>query len=155
MGRDKYVSIYLNDHLAAIVALRDVAARARRANEGSPLARYLSEVEAELEDSRGRLLRVMRERAVRRDPLKRVAAWAAEKVGRLKLNGHLIAYSPLSRVLELEGLIAGAELEARTWEALGPLAGGDVSALTARCERRRQELVRHHRDAARVALGGA
>lgn len=152
MARDKYLSIYLNDHLAAFVALRDVAARARRSNEGSPLSRYLGEVEAELEDSRATLARAMRDLGVRRDPFKRAAAWTAEKVGRLKLNGHLVSYSPLSRVLELEGLIAGAELETRTWAALGPgIANADE--LAERCVRRKQELVRHHADAVRIALG--
>lgn len=126
MARDKYLSIYLNDHLA--------------------------EVETELEDSRATLLRAMDDLGTRRDPFKRVAAWA-EKLGRLKLNGHLLSYSPLSRVLELEGLVAGAELEARTWEAVGPRAGLDVSPLLERCERRRHELVRHHGGAVTTALG--
>lgn len=153
MTRDKYLSIYLNDHLVAFVALRDVARRARRSNEGSPLGRYLAGVEAELEESRAALVRVMDDLGVRRDPFKRVAAWAAEKLGRLKLNGHLVSYSPLSRVLELEGLIVGAEIEARTWAALGPHARADAAALLERCERRREELARHHREAAATALG--
>ncbi len=152
MARDKYLSIYLNDHLAAFAALRDVAARARRSNEGSPLGDYLAEVEAELEESRATLARVMTDLGVRRDPFKRAAAWAAEKIGRLKLNGHLVSYSPLSRVLELEGLVAGAELEARTWAALGPRVA-DASKLADRCERRKVELARHHAEAARIALG--
>lgn len=154
MARDKYLSIYLNDHLAALVALRDVARRSGRSNDGSALGQYLEDVAAELEDSRGKLERVMHDLNVRRDPFKRAAAWAAEKAGRLKLNGHLVRYSPLSRVLELEGLILGAEIEARTWEALGPHVSDDVTALVDRCGRRKGELVRHHREAARGALGG-
>ena len=30
------------------------------------------------------------------------AAWVAEKLGRLKTNGQLTGYSPLSRLVELE-----------------------------------------------------
>jgi hypothetical protein len=41
------------------------------------------------------------------DKVKNIAAWGIEKVGRLKLNGQLTGYSPLSRVVELEGLLAG------------------------------------------------
>jgi hypothetical protein len=154
VARDKYLSIYLNDHLAALTALRDVARRSRRSNDGSALGEYLEDVAVELEESRGMLRRVMHDLRIRRDPFKVAAAWAAEKVGRLKLNGHLVRYSPLSRVLELEGLILGAEIEARTWEAVGPHVSEDAATLVDRCERRRDELVRHHRIAARAALGG-
>ena len=38
------------------------------------------------------------------DTMKDLGGWALEKVGRLKLNGQLTGYSPLSRVVELEGL---------------------------------------------------
>ena len=41
------------------------------------------------------------------DRLKVAGAWAGEKAGRLKLNGHLTGYSPQSRVIELEGLVVG------------------------------------------------
>jgi hypothetical protein len=153
VAHTKYLSIYLNDHLAAFTALRDVAARSRRSNESTPLGDYLGDVETEIEQARQALVRLMDDLGVRRDPVKRAAAWFAEKAGRLKLNGHLIRYSPLSRVLELEGLIAGAEIEARTWDALAPLTDRDHSDLVDRCERRRQHLIRHHGDATRVALG--
>ena len=153
MARNKYLSIYLNDHLVAFVAVRDVARRARRSNQGTPLGDYLGEVESELEDSRRELADLMKRLGIRRDPVKRIAAWAAEKVGRLKLNGHLVTYSPLSRVLELEGLIVAAEIEARTWASLRSHLDRDASALAERCERRRQELTRHHAAAARAALG--
>ena len=39
------------------------------------------------------------------DRAKNIAFWAAEKAGRLKLNGQLTGYSPLSRLIELEGLV--------------------------------------------------
>jgi hypothetical protein len=153
VARDKYLSIYLNDHLAAATAIRDIAARSGRSNRGTELGDYLGEVVSELERSRETLARVMGRLGVRRDPVKRAAAWAAEKTGRLKLNGHLLRYSPLSRVLELEGLLAATDLEMRTWQALEPMAGEDLSDLVELCDRRRRELARHHATAATLAFG--
>ena len=39
---------------------------------------------------------------VKKDPVKTTAAHVAERIGRLKPNAHLLSYSPLSRVVELE-----------------------------------------------------
>ena len=36
------------------------------------------------------------------DRLKVAGGWITEKLGRLKLNGQLIGYSPLSRFIELD-----------------------------------------------------
>ena len=41
------------------------------------------------------------------DRFKVTGAWAAEKIGRLKLNGRLREYSPLSRFVELDFLAMG------------------------------------------------
>ena len=60
---------------------------------------------------------------VRKDPLKPAAAWMAEKLGRLKLNGQLSGYSPLSRVVELEGLHIGITGKLELWKALELTAG--------------------------------
>jgi hypothetical protein len=50
--------------------------------------------------------------------LKRVAALLTERAGRLKLNGHLLTYSPLSRVLELEALMSAVRGKQSLWVAL-------------------------------------
>jgi hypothetical protein len=149
----KYLSIYVNDHLAALTALRDVAGRAARSNGGTGLGTYLHEVASDLEDSRIELRRVATDLGVRRDPLKQAAAWAAEKLGRLKLNGHLLSHSPLSRVLELEGLAAGAELEIATWRTLSGATGRDFSDRIGKCEARRDELARRHAEAVAALFG--
>ena len=59
---------------------------------------------------------------VGRDRVKVAGGWTAEKVGRLKLNGRFAGYSPLSRVLELEGLIAGVNGKLALWHSLLELA---------------------------------
>jgi hypothetical protein len=66
------------------------------------------------------------ELGVRRDRLKALAAWAAEKLGRLKLNGQLTGYSPLSRLLELESLYLGITGKREMWGALERTLGNDV-----------------------------
>lgn len=153
MQSSRYVSIYLNDHLAAVTALREVARRSARSNRGSALGTRLETIAEELNRSRSELIALAGELGVRRDPLKAAAAWFAEKIGRLKLNGHLVTYSPLSRVLEVEGLLAGAELELRTWRALEAAAGRDFTERVEACERRRHDLGVHHAEAVEAALG--
>lgn len=149
----KYLSIYVNDHLAALTALRDVARRSARSNRGTELGTYLQHVASDVDRARTELAGVASGLGIRRDPVKTAAAWMAEKLGRLKLNGHLLSYSPLSRVLELEGLEAGAQVEIATWRAIGAATGRDVSGRIDDCERRRSELARHHAAAVAPALG--
>jgi hypothetical protein len=74
-----------------------------------------------------------------RNPAKLAAAWLAEKVGRLKLNGQLLQYSDLSRLLELEGLGVGIHGKMDLWRALiavrdayPPLADAPLEALERR-----------------------
>ncbi len=55
----------------------------------------------------------------------RAVAYVGASAGRLKLNGRLIHYSPLSRVLELEALSGGVMTQLRLWESLLLLADDD------------------------------
>jgi hypothetical protein len=60
-----------------------------------------------------------------RSALKPAAAWVLEKAGRLKLNGQIRGYSPLSRLVELEGLEAGVSGKRALWQALSSAFDGD------------------------------
>src|SRR5436190_23563809 len=51
------------------------------------------------------------------------AAVAAERLGRLKPNGSITSYSPLSRFVELEFLVMGITGKIQLWETLRDLAG--------------------------------
>jgi hypothetical protein len=114
--------IYLNDHLAAATGGRDLAKRAAGSNEGSELGEFLTWFAGEAEADRAQLEDVMDRLDVSRDQLKLGAGWLAEKLGRLKLNGRLVDYSPLSRVIELEGLIAGVTAKLGLWQTLAAAA---------------------------------
>jgi hypothetical protein len=119
----KLLGIYLNDHLAGATAGRDLARRAAGSNAddsffGPPLARLA----AEIDEDRDTLLELMRELGVGEDRIKEIGGWAGEKLGRLKLNGQLRGYSPLSRMIELEGLSLGVAGKLSLWLALAHVA---------------------------------
>jgi hypothetical protein len=151
------LATYLNDHLAGSTAGLELARRARGANEGTALGASLADLTDEIDEDRDVLKRVMGTLGVRQDRAKVAVAWAGEKVGRLKLNGRLIGYSPLSRVVELEGLLLGVSGKAALWRMLRrldhpQLESFDFDALTARAERQRDELERWRLEAGRDAL---
>jgi hypothetical protein len=153
------LAIYLNDHLAGSTVGVELARRARGSNEGTELGEFLATLVAEIEEDRDTLQEVMEAVGAGRDRLKVAGAWAGEKAGRLKLNGSLLGYSPLSRVVEVEGLRLGVEGKACLWKMLRELAdprlsGFDFDALIARAERQRDELERQRLEAGRLALSG-
>jgi len=142
---DSLLAIYLNDHLAGSTVGVELARRARGANSGSELGQLLDRLGREIEEDRDTLGAVMDAVGARRDRLKKAAAWLGEKAGRLKLNGQLTGYSPLSKLIELEGLNLGIEGKSRLWAVLGELSDPrlssfDFPALAQRAERQRSEL---------------
>src|SRR3954453_14629941 len=140
----RLIAIYLNDHLAGATGGLELARRALGANRGSDFEAPLERLATEIAEDRAALADVMTRLGGARDPLKVWAGWAAEKWGRLKLNGRISGYSPLSRVLELEVLALGVEGKRTMWRALdrtcsddARLAGVDLDALVRRAERQR------------------
>jgi hypothetical protein len=94
------------------------------------------------------------------DRLTVAGGWGAEKFGRFKLNGRLLGYSPLSRVVELEGLALGVSGKLGMWRALEELqsrqpglAQIDLTTLIDRAERQRDELEVERLHAAAEAFG--
>lgn len=152
------LSIYLNDHLAGSTIGLELAKRTAASNRdsdvfGPPLARICGEIE----EDRETLRRLMAELGVRRNPLKPALAWIGERAGRLKPNGQLRGYSPLSRLIELEGLYVGISGKSRLWKVLEAtvgerLPGTDFDALGERADRQRTEVEQLQEEAARLAL---
>jgi hypothetical protein len=156
----RLIAIYLNDHLAGATAGAELARRALGANRGTAFEAPLERLATEIAEDREALLDVMTRLEVARDPVKVWAAWLAEKGGRLKLNGRVTGYSPLSRVLELELLGLGVEGKRALWRTLGDVAAGDarlegvdLDALAKRAERQRRLVERERVRAAEVAFG--
>jgi hypothetical protein len=122
MFSSELLPIYLNDHLAGATVGREVAWRAAGANKGNEFGDFLSELASQIEADRAVLKDVMARLDVSEDRLKVGTGWVAEKLGRLKLNGRLTEYSPLSRVLELEILGAGVRGKLCLWRVLAAAA---------------------------------
>ena len=155
-----YVGTYLNDHLAGSTVGRELSKRAAGENRGTPLGDFLEQLHAEIVEDRRTLLDVMEALDVGEDRVKTIAARAGERIGRLKPNGNLLSYSPLSRVVELEGLCLGVHGKRSLWRSLQELdderlAAFDFVALEARAERQREELETHRLEAARTAFAAS
>jgi hypothetical protein len=114
----KLLRIFMQDHLAASTAGAELARRIGGANRGTTFGDALSHVAEEIAEDRQALAGMLDDLGFKPDRAKNVGAWAGEKVGRLKLNGQLKGYSPLSRVEELEALIAGINAKLSLWRIL-------------------------------------
>ncbi len=121
----KYLAIYLNDHLAGSTGGLELVKRIAKQNAGNDLGRFAAGLRTEIEQDRETLRSIMRELGVGEDRAKTAAGWAAEKVGRLKLNGQLRGYSPLSRLIELDALTAGVSGKRSLWQVLVEVLGDD------------------------------
>jgi hypothetical protein len=114
----KYLPIYLNDHLAGAVAAVQLARRAAGQNEGTEYGEALAGLAADIDQDRRTLQDLLKRLGIRGDPVKLLSSVVAEKLGRLKLNGELLRYSPLSRLEEIEILMLGVEGKLALWRAL-------------------------------------
>jgi hypothetical protein len=155
----KLLGIYLNDHLAGATVGVELARRARGANEGTDYGDVLDRIAREIDEDRQALKSLMDTLEIGQDRPKIAFGWVAEKFGRLKPNGQLTGYSPLSRLVELEGLSLGITGKVSLWETLTEVAAEDarldteeLRRLAERAERQRAEVWRLRQRAAREAL---
>lgn len=154
------LTVYLRDHLAGATVGVQLARRLWRNNRGTALEPFLRRVADDVAQDRRSLARLMEHLEIDSSPVKNVLAAVAERAGRVKLNGQLLGYSPLSRLVELEGLSAGVETKLNLWRSLQASlpdssvpAGLDLEQLATRAETQRRELEQHRQEAAREAFG--
>jgi hypothetical protein len=158
-GGQDLLGIYLNDHLAGATAGAELAHRMARSQAGPASAGTLQGLAAEIARDRSALRDIMAGLGVPVRAYKVAAGWVGEKAGRLKLNGELLRFSPLSRLMEIEGLISGVSGKLSLWRVLIAAEGAhpqlDPEELTALATRAEDQLERLHelRDAAgRIAF---
>jgi hypothetical protein len=143
----KYLAVYLNDHLAGATVGTELSKRAASSNEGTDYGAFLAELHHEIAEDRASLERLMARLGVKQDRVKTTGAYLGEKVGRLKPNAHLMSYSPLSRVVELEGLALGVTGKLALWRSLLEIEATDerldaeeLRTLAARAEEQQRSL---------------
>lgn len=153
------LAIYLRDHRAGAAGGSDLARRAADENDGTPYGHFLAGLAEEIEQDTKTLEQIMSRFDVTPDLLKNTGAKVGEKLGRLKPNGQLAGYSPLSRVLEMEGLRSGVQGKLSLWQSLREVAPqhaeldeAELDELVASAEGQLEGLREQHRLAAREAF---
>lgn len=119
------LGIYLNDHLAGATAGVSLIDRTAAAHDGTPAGPPLAKLAREIAEDRESLMEMMSDLDVGVARYKLAGAWVAERAGRLKLNGRLLSRSPLSSLVELEGMKLGVEGKTAVWRSLRALADED------------------------------
>ena len=119
MGHDDdLLAVYLNDHLAAATAAVELCRRSARSIADQDTIVALSDLADELHAERDTLRQLMRRLSVEENRPLEAVGWLGEKLGRLKPNGSLVRRSPLSDVIELEGLRLSVQGKLGCWRAL-------------------------------------
>jgi hypothetical protein len=112
------LAVYLRNHLAAARGGLDLFRRVADGAAGTPagpeLAALASEVDADLES----LLRIARELNIAENKPFGLAARVGERVGRIKPNGALVRRSPLTDLIEIEGLLVAVAAKLAGWNSM-------------------------------------
>ena len=140
---ERRLATYLNDRHAILTAGTQLADRARTSNADTVYGPLLERIAQDLESDHALLRTLMDANDVSPDRVKSSLAWVGEKLGRLKPNDQLVGYSPLSRVIEFDGLTAIIATLDGTWVALKPLLTAqqdELEAAHARAQRNLDEL---------------
>jgi hypothetical protein len=153
----KLLGIYLNDHLAGSVVGTRLARRIAKHNEGNRYGSEAARLASEIEQDKETLESLMDRLGVRRKKPRLAIAAVGETLGRLKPNGRLLGYSPLSRVVELEALTIGIMGKLELWQSLKAtgerMTGIDADQLIERAEDQRDRVKDLRLQAAREAFG--
>lgn len=152
----KLLGIYLNDHLAGSVVGTRLVRRIAKHNEGNQYGAEASRLAGEIEQDKATLEALMERLDVRKKKLRLAAAAVGETAGRLKPNGRMVGYSPLSRVIELEALTIGITGKLELWQSLKATGervdGVDPDELIVRADDQRSRVLDLRRRAAREAF---
>lgn len=158
-SKKKLLEIYLDDHAAGAAAGLSLARRLHENNRNTEWADRLRGLAEQVEEDERTLDEIREALGFEGGKAKRYLALGGERVARLKPNGRLVTYSPLSRLLECEAMEAGVSAKKRLWAAMreGPadlpeLSQYDFDELTARAEAQISLLTSFHAHAASEAF---
>jgi hypothetical protein len=124
----RLLSVYLRDHHALLFATRELARRMSAGNRAAGQRAFAAELSDVAADDLACLEALLARLGSAPSHTREGAVWAAEKLGRLKLNGRILRPSPLSAVTELEGCRLLLEAARALWSGLADLTLGPDDA---------------------------
>ena len=122
---DDLLRTYLNDHLAGAVNGIETLRHCRDHHADGPVAAFLTEMLAEIEEDRSSLEDVIARVGGTQSVTKKATAWLSEKFSRLKTAGGTSAGTAFARMEQLELLVVGVTGKLALWEALESVLGSD------------------------------
>jgi hypothetical protein len=124
----RLLTVYLRDHHALLIALRELAHRIGAAARSEQQRALAVEVARIADDDLACIEALLNRLESAPSRTRQGAVWAAVKLGRLKLNGRVVRPSPLSAVTELEGFRLLLESNRALWAGLEHLTLGPTDA---------------------------
>jgi hypothetical protein len=160
MPRD-HLATYLNDHLAGAVAAIELIEQLERAHAGTPVARALVALRADIEADRATLESLMSRLHVTESRPRKAAAWLAERLAWLKLRLDDAGHGGFRLFESLEAVSLGIEGKLSLWRTLAAIAtdvpevsGIDYGMLMERATNQRGRVEALRLGAAQEALAG-
>ena len=155
----KELDSYLNDHLAGSVSALELTEHWAHLHDGKPLGVFFSQIDTEIRADQNVLRNLMRRLGLGESSLRKASAWAAEKVGRVRLMIAGGDQGSLGLMLTLEGLIMGIVGKKLLWRSLAAanlaeLNGYDFRELERRAEQQIDRIEAERIRAARLVLTG-
>jgi hypothetical protein len=153
----KELDSYLNDHLAGSVSALELIAHWAYLHKDRPLGVFFSQIDKEIRADQSVLRSLMRRLNIEESSLRKAGAWAAEKVGRVRLMIAGGEQGSLGLVLTLEGLIMGIVGKKLLWRSLAAanlaeLNGYDFRELERRAEQQIERIETERIRAAQLLL---
>ena len=120
------LATYLKDHLAGARGGMHLFWRTADHFRGTARGDILNELALEVAEDLEHLRDIMADLDIAENRLLSTSAVIAERLGRLKPNGRMLRRSPLTYLVEIEGLRAAVKAKQSGWEAL--LSAAEVNA---------------------------
>lgn len=117
LNRDLF-ELYLSDHLTGSTGGVNRSRRMADDYIDTPVFAQLGELAEQLAAERAFLQQLIHELGFSQKPYRQAVAWAGERIGRLKGNGHVATRSPMTLLLESDLMRGAVHSKIGVWETL-------------------------------------
>ncbi len=143
----KLITTYLQDHHAGSAAGLDAFARVAEGHPDGEVRDAVGRIAEEVNEDQTMLEQIMQRFEAKPAMLKDLSGRVAEKAARLKPNQRLLRRSPLTDLVEVEGLVDAVHAKSMSWRVLlqlddDRLDKAQLQTLLERAEAQESELKR-------------